>query len=749
MDGYHPLSRQASRTHSSNFASLGTSPGSSSLVAHSLPQHLQRDDLQAMQDAYSNPQMESDYVAVGSRKTMSMLGGVGSSSSSLGGSGAMAIRPQAGATHASSRFAQPNENYFASPGSTPSSRQPNESYFAAPSPVRESPIQAQSASPRAAASPHDFSPMNRGRVDPSPLLARSPSEREDALAPSMSAALAPQSDPHKPLRRWLFDFPPRVDDFFRHMDSAVTRFIQRPLATVGGLTNSLEEEILQSSEMASQARREEEETRQSSRRGGDQPNPGLQRSQSMSHLVLRKSMAITRRNKVLVALALLYTGLTTIELGVFGAIFLFLSGYDEIGTLQLLITSYAALSSQLFKRFCWRARPWMQNRSIVVKRDKTSSFPSRAVLCASVYAYSFCHLFYKPHELPLWFWPPFVLAFAFGAGVSRIFVGAHFASDCLAGFLLGAVGCAIGSLANQVFEDVCGSCYFHACYAQSLDRSVDFTDFPQLNLGLLAGISVISVVCVGLAMSSPIHFWTKVNGEADAWTIGARVYNRVCIVLTPVHLVGCSLSSLSPLVQCIHIFGSLFPCFAFRLVLLCPSHAGGFALRRVSKPEPAFIFVCLLLAAGLLVFTKLLSKLTVVETTVQLSTESGSGGSGEESLFTGLEASLLSTADENSVSRTEDDNPETDPGYDPPETTETTDTVETDHSERPAVRGCNSSMSRTGGLGHTEESTRRFLHRSSVAGMAWNLLIYSLAFSVVFVTLMLWRVYYVKTTPEE
>ena len=414
-------------------------------------------------------------------------------------------------------------------------------------------------------------------------------------------------------------------------------------------------------------------------------------------------MAITTRNKVFVALALLYTSLTTIELGVFGAVFLFLSGYDEIGTLHLLVTSFAALSSQVFKRFVWRARPWMQNRSIVVKRDKTSSFPSRAVLCAAIYAYSFCHLFWQePHTLPLWFWPPFVLLFSLGAAISRIFVGAHFASDCLAGFLLGLAGCLFGTLVNDVIQDVCGSCYFHECYAQ-LDQSLAFTDFPQLNMLAMGLVSAISIVCVGLAMSSPLHFWTK----------------------------------------CAHIFGNLFPCFAFRLVLLCPSHAGGRALKKVDGNGSAgFVVVCLLLAAGLLIFTKLLSKLTVIETTVQLSTESGSGGSGEESLLSGLDNSLLQSRSEPERSTSRSARDLSDPAYDQEPSEQ-----ENSQTARPAASNTRApSISRSGRLGHTEESTRRFLQRSSVAGMAWNLLVYSLAFCSVFFTLMLVRIYYVKTS---
>ena len=529
-------------------------------------------------------------------------------------------------------------------------------------------------------------------ADPAPLLAQVDSS---ILEPSQSAsisplAVSPSANPHKPLRRWLFDFPTSLDRFFWTMDTKVTQFIQRPLATVGGQTTLIEEEIMEANELASQARLEMAVSNHD-RLPISPTNNRMRRIISHSTAStepLRKSMAVTGTNKVLVFLALLYTSLTTIELGVFFPLFLFMSGWDEIGTLTLLVNSFAAVFSQVFKRFVWRPRPWMCGRAITVKRDKTSSFPSRAVVCAVVYAYGFSHLFYPPHSVPLSFEFGLILAFAVGAGVSRIFVGAHFASDCIAGFVLGATFCSIGSGFNRLFEGSCGGCYARLqpnCYAETLAQELDFHGFLRANMLTMGLTSGLSIIVVGLAMSSPLHFWTK----------------------------------------CTSIFGILFPCFAFRLVLLCPSHnTEGLALLRVNDRPAAFIVQSLLVASGLLIFTKLLSKLTVLETTVQLTAESQSS---DESPF-----SHRDTIDDSYRSLTA--------------STLESSLIEPNHTNddplHPSESISTTSQSVTFGLGHTAASSKHFLQFASIKTMAWNLSIYFIAYSTVFLVLMVWRILY-------
>lgn len=555
------------RNHSSLRGSqpqLGSSPSQSSLVFHSLPAHgVDRSHLLALQSQYTspvpNPQLEELY----------------SRHSTQPSSLAHEFAPL---RNAASDFSPP------------------------PSPPRHSaklPHFAPQRSEQAADTDIDRDrDASSPRIDPTPLLTADLSLSDSSLSPTLLAAAA---DPHKPVRRWLYDFSPALNAFFWRCDNAVTQWVQAPLRTVGGLTTSLEEEILESNEMAlNQSRRyglgadRRDATREG--HGGGSGNTTVNGSGSAestdsrpvvsrSSMVLQRSLAITRCNKAMVTLALIYTALTTIEIGVCATLFLFLVGLDTLATMCLFTTLCVALGSQCFKRFVWRARPWMAGRAIQVKRDLTSSFPSRAVTCAVVYAYVFAHVFYPPHAVPVQAFLPPVLLFAAGAGVARIFVGAHYFSDCLFGFVLGCAFTAMGSLLNRAVESGCAACYARAsagaaCYAATDEQRLSAATLGDLNGLTLLAVSGLSIALAGLAMSSPLHFWKK-N---------------------------------------IPIFGLLAPCLAFRLVLLCPGHnSAGVALAAARDPDPTLVVAALLIAAAALLFAKLVNRLTVVSSAATLS----------------------------------------------------------------------------------------------------------------------------------
>lgn len=456
-----------------------------------------------------------------------------------------------------------------------------------------------------------------GRIDPTPLLTSpaagggSGGSGHPLASLSSTPSLFSSSDPYRPVRRWLFDFPASLNSFFSRFDDAVCKLVQTPLATVGGADVCLEEEILESDAYATQSRRAAEERRRrkegkagfargstnhdnSSVDGSNDEHSasGSTHSRSASRAssqssgtttVLQKSLAITWSNKVMVAAALTYTALTTIELGVVCPLFLFLIGLDQLATLALFSTLCAGLISQLFKRFLWRPRPWMQGRAIQVKRDLTSSFPSRAVICAVVYSFIFSHVFL--HHVPPEVYLPIVFVFAMGAAVSRIFVGAHFASDCLFGFVLGVLICVLGDLLNHAVEYACGSCGFEdrgACYAWSFEQRLTASRLSSIDVASLLSVTFVSLALVGLAMSSPLQFWTKV----------------------------------------LPVFGPLAPCLAFRLVNLCPRHnEDGVALLKMRLPSAGVIVLCALISLAALVFCKGVNKLIVIERPSQLTTE--------------------------------------------------------------------------------------------------------------------------------
>eukprot|EP00769_Ergobibamus_cyprinoides_P002729 gnl/Ergobibamus_cyprinoides/3877.p1 GENE.gnl/Ergobibamus_cyprinoides/3877~~gnl/Ergobibamus_cyprinoides/3877.p1 ORF type:complete len:123 (+),score=20.99 gnl/Ergobibamus_cyprinoides/3877:317-685(+) len=90
---------------------------------------------------------------------------------------------------------------------------------------------------------------------------------------------------------------------------------------------------------------------------------------------------------------------------------LLFAGLDSLATPLIPLMFFAALVSQIPKRFVWRDRPFMAGRATQFRRDLTSSFPSRAVTCAVVYCraaficvttYQQVYLGEVDFQLPLW-----------------------------------------------------------------------------------------------------------------------------------------------------------------------------------------------------------------------------------------------------------------------------------------------------------------------------------------------------------
>jgi hypothetical protein len=204
-----------------------------------------------------------------------------------------------------------------------------------------------------------------------------------------------------------------------------------------------------------------------------------------------------------------------------------------------------------------------------------------------VYGYILAHVFYSPEAVPFYALAPIVFVCALGASLSRIFVGAHYASDCLAGLVLGVLFCAIGSLLNRAVDAGCASCVVESsaadsgrehCYAATPEQRLTFHNLSSLNLGSLFVVAGGAVVSVGAAMSSPLLFWQK----------------------------------------CLPIFGLGTPVLAFRLVLLCPQHnSAGVALFRMALPPPAWmVVVALSITAGALLLGKVVNKLITARESV-------------------------------------------------------------------------------------------------------------------------------------
>ncbi|GJD06682.1 hypothetical protein Gasu2_10840 [Galdieria sulphuraria] len=102
------------------------------------------------------------------------------------------------------------------------------------------------------------------------------------------------------------------------------------------------------------------------------------------------------RNDFLFIFSVFFTFITSIELIFPIPLILFCLGADAAGTIVLTYALVLVFGTQLFKRFLWRPRPWMLDETVFVwKRDKTSSFPSRGVVCSVVFCFVLSDYFYS------------------------------------------------------------------------------------------------------------------------------------------------------------------------------------------------------------------------------------------------------------------------------------------------------------------------------------------------------------------
>jgi undecaprenyl-diphosphatase len=83
------------------------------------------------------------------------------------------------------------------------------------------------------------------------------------------------------------------------------------------------------------------------------------------------------------------------------------------------------------KRLVRRRRPLAEELKALINLPVTTSFPSSHASMSVAAAFPLSHA--HPAEAPLWF------TMAALMGASRIYVGAHHASDVIAGFALGSV----------------------------------------------------------------------------------------------------------------------------------------------------------------------------------------------------------------------------------------------------------------------------------------------------------------------
>ncbi|GAM21850.1 hypothetical protein SAMD00019534_050250 [Acytostelium subglobosum LB1] len=267
-------------------------------------------------------------------------------------------------------------------------------------------------------------------------------------------------------------------------------------------------------------------------------------------------IALCQRNtsRAMYYFSLGITAFVAIEIAVMAPFVLFILGQDALATEYTYLALLLALLSQVPKRFLWRFRPYMVHRAKTVKKDMTSSFPSRAVTCSVVYSFAFIWglLYYTGGPSFQW-WMPFLFIVMIAlSSFARINLGVHYPSDCAAGVLQGALVCLIGTGLRSLDISGCRSCWDGACYASTPSCVLSFSTLGRLNFVMMAVLIVICIVIPIVSVMKPVDFWSK----------------------------------------CDRVYGMLFPSVCFQLLFLCPrSYSTNASLPKPPVPHwYSFIF---------------------------------------------------------------------------------------------------------------------------------------------------------------
>lgn len=236
---------------------------------------------------------------------------------------------------------------------------------------------------------------------------------------------------------------------------------------------------------------------------------------------------------IFMALSLAITACTTIELAFVVPVVLFVAGWDSLATELTYLALTTALVSQIPKRFLWRSRPYVAGRAQTRRKDKTSSFPSRAVTCAVVYTFAVCFAVAERSQeahVVQWWMPLVVFAAFLLASFARINLGVHYPSDCVGGLLQGAAVCVMGTLLWELDVLACTSCSSSdTCYSTE-DDAITWHTLGRANWWVFVCLFAVMAGIVGVCLAKPLDFWAK----------------------------------------CDRVYGMLFPCVAFRVTFLCP-----------------------------------------------------------------------------------------------------------------------------------------------------------------------------------
>jgi membrane-associated phospholipid phosphatase len=269
------------------------------------------------------------------------------------------------------------------------------------------------------------------------------------------------------------------------------------------------------------------------------------------------------------------TTMTAIEaaLPVPGA--LYALGYDAAGGLCTSILIVLALASQIPKKFIWRQRPWMAGRAKAHRRDSTSSFPSRAVVCGVVFAWlalaSVAVETSGAEAMPVnLVWLAVVFS-ASAASLSRVVVGAHYPSDCVCGFLLGVLILKLGGKLELA--------WLRAGCAALASSAPSGAGTPASALSLSAKFHFLHLPAAPRAVPEP-----RAAGKdgAELITVALSSLSVMRANMPVVRLLACvtlsyvvTMASIAGFwVKCSYVYGLLLSTATFRYVFLASAATG-------------------------------------------------------------------------------------------------------------------------------------------------------------------------------
>ena len=247
-----------------------------------------------------------------------------------------------------------------------------------------------------------------------------------------------------------------------------------------------------------------------------------------------------------VSLAKFITAATALEPALLSPMFFLMIGQDTYASIAAMAMLVLTTFSQIPKRFMFRPRPYMVARARGFAKDPTTSFPSRAVTCGTVYATlaSFAVVNYRSDFDALfdrWSW--WLVTNSLVTTVltmwARVFLGAHYPSDCLFSLPQSVIIMGIAISLFYFEKYLCGSCFrvlegatHPECYNEDT-FSVYRDGTWEMVYGNVIAMLVLSIggtACVLAASQPPVAFWDKIH----------------------------------------YVYGLLLPCMAFRLMFTCP-----------------------------------------------------------------------------------------------------------------------------------------------------------------------------------